>query len=274
MKTGFLFFFVADHLLIGQLYTNPKSDRSLLSCLKVTQCSTSEIRNAPLYKSCSLLIQVMTTGALLAPSKWKPGWFNVPRSMKTKFPSTVMVFGVVSSKGHIMPPHIFDVGLKVNTKVYLDLLKSVLIPGCYQVAGGRPWAWQQNSAQAHKSKETQAWLQKECFNSHWPPPHPTWTLWTTSETQSNYIVHIKELLLTSSSFKDLSYSSLDHFVEFFRLMLHTNIVLLQVIYLELPENMHKVCCLPIGSDAILANQKVFSEMLGTSLFNCILAGFF
>ena len=34
-------FFVADHLLVGQLCTNPKSDRNLLSCLKVTQCSTS-----------------------------------------------------------------------------------------------------------------------------------------------------------------------------------------------------------------------------------------
>ena len=60
MKTGFLFFFVADHLLVGQLCTNPKNDRSLLSCLKVTQCSTSEIGDAPLYNSCSLPIQVMT----------------------------------------------------------------------------------------------------------------------------------------------------------------------------------------------------------------------
>ena len=44
--------------------------------------------------------------------------------MKTKFPATVMVFGVVSSEGHNMPPHIFDVGLKVNIKVYLNVLKS------------------------------------------------------------------------------------------------------------------------------------------------------
>ena len=29
-----------------------------------------------------------------------------------------------------MPPHIFEVGLKVNTKVYLDVLKSVVIPWC------------------------------------------------------------------------------------------------------------------------------------------------
>ena len=33
----FFFFFFADHLLVGQSCTNPKSDRSLLSCLKVTQ---------------------------------------------------------------------------------------------------------------------------------------------------------------------------------------------------------------------------------------------
>ena len=101
---------------------------------------------------------------------------DVPRVMKTKFPATVMVFGVVSSEGHIIPPHIFEVGLKVNTKVYLDVLKSVVIPWCNQVAGGRPWVWQQDSAPANKSKETQAWLQKECYDfvlfSHWLPSFP------------------------------------------------------------------------------------------------------
>ena len=109
---------------------------------------------------------------------------DLPTVMKTKFPATVMVFGVVSSEGHIMPSHIFEVGLKVNTKVYLDVLKSVVIPWCNQVAGGRPWVWQQDSAPAHKSKETQTWLQKEGYNfapfSHWPPPPPTATRWTTS----------------------------------------------------------------------------------------------
>ena len=59
---------------------------------------------------------------------------DMPRVMKTKFLATVMVFGVVSSEGHIMPPHIFEVGLKVITKVYLDVLKSVVIPWCNQVA--------------------------------------------------------------------------------------------------------------------------------------------
>ena len=95
---------------------------------------------------------------------------------ETKFPATVMVFGVVSSEGHIMPPQIFEVGLKVNTKVYLDVLKSVVIPWCNQVAGGRSWVWQQDSEPVPKSKETQASLQKECYNfvpfSHWPPSSP------------------------------------------------------------------------------------------------------
>ena len=169
---SFVVVVVADHLLVGQLCTNPKSDRSFLSCLKVTQCSTSEIEDALLYNSCSLTIQVMTTEPLPAPSKCKSGRFNVPWMMKTKFPATVMVFGVVSSEGYIMPPHIFEVGWKVNTKVYLDVLKSVVIPWCNQVAGGRPWVWQQDLASAHKSKETQAWLQKECYPSLTGPPPP------------------------------------------------------------------------------------------------------
>ena len=99
---------------------------------------------------------------------------DVPRVIKTNFPATV--FGVVSSEGHIMPPHIFEVDLKVNTKVYLDVLKSVVILWCNQVAGGTPWLWQQVSAPVHKSKETQAWLQKECYDfvpfSHWPHSSP------------------------------------------------------------------------------------------------------
>ena len=123
---------------------------------------------------------------------------DVPRVMKTKFPATVIVFGVVSSEGHIMPPHIFEVGLKVNTKVYLDVLKSVVIPWCNQVAGGRPWVWQQVSAPVLKSKETQAWLQKECYDfvpfSHWPPSSPDlnpqdYFVWSYVENVTNVTFH-------------------------------------------------------------------------------------
>ena len=204
-------FFVADHLLVGQLCTNPKSDRSLPSCLKVTQCSTSEIGDAPPYNSCSLPIQVMITGPLPTPSKCKSGRFNAwghSSIHQTTFRmATVMVFGVVSSEGDIMPPHIFEVGLKVNIKVYLDVLKSVVIPWCNQVASGRPWVWQQDLVLAHKSKETQVWLQKECYDfvpfSHWPPSSPDLNLldyfvWSYVENITNMTSHnTKARLITT-----------------------------------------------------------------------------
>ena len=60
--------------------------QQFISNLKVTQCSTSKIGDAPLYSSCTLPIQVMTTGPLPAPSKCKsrlpritetcPGWWK------------------------------------------------------------------------------------------------------------------------------------------------------------------------------------------------------
>ena len=103
----FFFFFVADHLQVGQIFTNPKSYRSLLSCLKVIQCSTSEIGDAPLYNSCTLPIQVMTTGSLPAPSKCKSGRFNAwehsSMHRMTLRTSTVMLFCVLSSEGYINP---------------------------------------------------------------------------------------------------------------------------------------------------------------------------
>ena len=92
--------------------------------------------------------------------------------LRVQLNGSIMVFGVVSSESHIMPPHIFEVALKLNTKVYPYVLKSVVIPWCNQVAGGRPWVWLQDSTPTHKSKDTQAWLQKDCYDfvlfSHWP----------------------------------------------------------------------------------------------------------
>ena len=132
-----------------------------------------------------------TTYALYRSKLWQQDHCQHPQNVKPDgsmlegiaWTAMVMVFGVVLSEGYIMPTHIFEVSLKVNTKVYLDVLKSVVIPWCNQVAGGRPWVWLQDPAPAHKSKESQAWLQKECYDFYpsftGPPPPPTWTHWTT-----------------------------------------------------------------------------------------------
>ena len=99
---------------------------------------------------------------------------DVPWVMKTKFLDTVMIFGVVSSEGHIMPTHNLRVGLKFNTKVYLYMLKSVGIPWCNQVVGSRPWVWQQDSAPVQRDLG----LASEGVLRFWsllslpPPPRP------------------------------------------------------------------------------------------------------
>ena len=191
-------FFVADHLLVGQLCTNPKNDRSLLSCLEVTQCSMSGIGDAPLYSSCSLPIQVMTTGPLPAPSKCKSRWFNAWGHSSTHQTTLWRWWNrnprLKTMQGRPGPRS----SSKRSRQSLMKLTSGVVIPWCNQVAGGRPWVWQQDSAPAHKSKETQAWLQKECDNfvpfSHSPPSFPDlnpldYFVWSHIEKITNMTSH-------------------------------------------------------------------------------------
>ena len=173
-------FFVADYLLVGQLCTNPKSDRSLLSCRKVTQCSMNERdrrcaavqlmhSNYPSYNN-------VTIASTLKMQIWTAtNNSDVPRVMKTKFPAMVMVFGVVSSECHNMPPHIFEVGLKVNTWVCWRVWWSpgairwpVADPGC----SSRTWHWPTSPKRPRLSFRRSA-------TTLYPSP-PIWTHWTTS----------------------------------------------------------------------------------------------
>ena len=77
---------------------------------------------------------------------------DMPRVMKTKFPTMIMIFSVISSDGNVMPPHIFETGLWVNTEIY----RQVMEIWCWimQVAGSRPWVWQQDNAPCHVSKHS------------------------------------------------------------------------------------------------------------------------
>ena len=46
---------------------------------------------------------------------------------------------VISSKGNIMPPHIIETGLRVNTDIYLKVLSTVVFPWIQLVAGNCLW---------------------------------------------------------------------------------------------------------------------------------------
>ena len=138
-ENRFSFFFVADHLLVGQLCTNPKSDKTSIMSESDTMFSERDRRCAavqlmlstnPTYDNRTIASTLkMQIAGLPRITGMCLGWW------KQSFRFIFMVFGVVSSEGHIIPPHIFEVGLNVNTKVYLDVLKSVVIPWCNQVAG-------------------------------------------------------------------------------------------------------------------------------------------
>ena len=71
-------FFVADHLLVGQLCTNPKSDRSLyLSCLNSDTMFNEHDRWYPAVQTHALYqSKLCQQGPLPAPSKCKSGQLN------------------------------------------------------------------------------------------------------------------------------------------------------------------------------------------------------
>ncbi|UYV64057.1 hypothetical protein LAZ67_2006419 [Cordylochernes scorpioides] len=93
---------------------------------------------------------------------------KIPVVMHTKFPASVMVLGVISSEGDVMPPHFFEKGLRMNADTYINVLETVVKPWMDMVAAGRKYVFQQDSAPAHKAKKTQSWLTLN-VPSHWGP---------------------------------------------------------------------------------------------------------
>ena len=127
--------------------------------------------------------------------------------MKNKFPATVMVMGVVSNQGNVMPPHIFAAGLKINTEVYLDVMTTVVKPWMDEVASGRPYIFQQDGAPALTSIKTQDWSRENLpffFEKEvWPPSSPDcspldYFVWGVAEKDVNRSAHqSKESLITA-----------------------------------------------------------------------------
>ena len=54
----------------------------------------------------------------------------------------------------------FAAGHKLNNEVYLNVLKDVVKPWMDQVAGVRPYIWQQDSAPAYTSNKVQDWCEE------------------------------------------------------------------------------------------------------------------
>lgn len=75
--------------------------------------------------------------------------------MHTEFLFSLMVLGVVSNKGGVMPSHFFPQCLRVNVAAYTDELETVAKPWITAVARGRPFVFQQDSEPSHTAHTTQ-----------------------------------------------------------------------------------------------------------------------
>ena len=87
--------------------------------------------------------------------------------MRHKHPASVMMLGVVGSDGKKMPPYFFKSGLKINTEVYLNVMRRVVKPWIEATYPDGNYIWQQDSAPAHGSNKTQKWL-ADNLASYWP----------------------------------------------------------------------------------------------------------
>ena len=104
---------------------------------------------------------------------------NVPRVMKTK----LRLWSEVSSEGHIMPPHIFVVGLKVNTKVYL-CWRVWWPPGAIRWPVADAGSGSRTQRRPTSPKRPKLGFRRSATTLNHslkgPPPTPTWNRWTTS----------------------------------------------------------------------------------------------
>ena len=174
-------FLVADHLLFGQLCTNPMSDRSLLSCLKVTQYSTSEIGDAPLYNSCPLLIQVMTTGPLSAPSKCKSGRFNAWGHSSTH---RTNLWRWRTGRSHHATSHLQSRAWKSTPKCTWMCWRVWWSPGAIRWPVANPGCGSRTRLRPTSSKRLRLGFRRSATTLYpyftGPTPPPIWTRWTTS----------------------------------------------------------------------------------------------
>lgn len=108
-----------------------------------------------------------------------------------------MVLGIISSDGDVLV-HFFKPKEKVTAEVYCEVLSSKVIPWMNEVANGRMYTFQQDSAPAHTAKRTLELLTSSVPHfwgpDMWPPNSPDlnpcdFYLWGRLEKEACKIYH-------------------------------------------------------------------------------------
>jgi transposase len=90
---------------------------------------------------------------------------------RTQKPGSVMVWGAIHAAGKT--PLVFvEAGVKIDKRVYMDMLREHFFPWAAEHLGDRGWCFQQDGAPGHKAIETQEMLAEECpdfikVDTHW-----------------------------------------------------------------------------------------------------------
>ena len=141
---------------------------------------------------------------------------DLPEGSRTHFcrqkPAGVMVWAAVASDGTKSPLLFIEEGVKVNSLVYLQMLKEKVLPWVTE-AFGEHYVFTQDGAPAHTSNVTQMWC-KEHFSGFldknmWPPSSPDinpmdFAIWSILESDVSKISYssvaaLKKALVTSWS---------------------------------------------------------------------------
>ena len=91
-------------------------------------------------------------------------------------PASVMVWGGVTDCGKKTPLIVIPQGVKVDSDVYIDLLKRRVVPWIKKQKWDIGYVFQQDGAPAHTSNKTQDWLRDNEIafwdKKMWPPSSP------------------------------------------------------------------------------------------------------
>ena len=108
----------------------------------------------------------------------------MPRLMKTKFPATVMVFGVVSSEGHMMPLTSSTSAKKLTPKCTWKCWRVWWSPGAIRWPVADPGCGSRTRRRPTSPKRPRLGFRRSATTLYPSltglPPPPTWTRWTTS----------------------------------------------------------------------------------------------
>ena len=82
-----------------------------------------------------------------------------------------MVFAAVSTDGHKSPIIFVETNAKMNSDIYIEILKDKIYPWVLSIYG--PFVFQQDGAPSHTARKTQEWLTVNFpgfwDKSIWPP---------------------------------------------------------------------------------------------------------